>query len=294
MNPTKRRWRLPRTDLKQTAITQPAVLATETALARLLGAYGIVSGHGDGAQPGRIWRAGGCRRHFLRRGTAGRERARQRNDPVRARRQRHDGGRLRPDRRDRRKFSQPIDDYVVIANINSTQGSRDRRHHDRGRKGDGGSARRRISSRSALQVSHAFHTKIVAPAGDSLAKILGSMNLRPPAIPIITNVTGEFYPMGPGVVPEMIESAGEAGVLSGAVHQRARTLSTTPAPGSLSKWVPKRILYGFVEDVLGEREGVVPLFTNHPRIGEAASLNLALCGLYAAGLGVGEAEEGSR
>jgi hypothetical protein len=34
-----------------------------------------------------------------------------------------------------------------------------------------------------------------------------------------------------------------------------------------------------VDDVLGGREGVVPLFANHPRIGEAASLNLALCGL---------------
>ena len=51
--------------LKQTAITQPAVLATETAIARLLGAYGIAARHGDGPQPGRIRGAGRSRRDLI-------------------------------------------------------------------------------------------------------------------------------------------------------------------------------------------------------------------------------------
>ena len=33
-----------------------------------------------------------------------------------------------------------------------------------------------------------------------------------------------------------------------------------------------------------------PLFTNHPKVGDIASFNQALCGLYAAGLGRGVAE----
>ena len=137
-----------------------------------------------------------------------------------------------------------------------------------------------------LQVSHAFHTRIVAPAGESLTKILGTMNLCPPEIPIITNVAGEFYPMGPDVVPEMI------GLLGRQVYspvQFIKGLNTLYNAGArvFVEIGPKRILYGFVEDVLGDREGVVALFTNHPRIGDAASVNLALCGLYAAGLGVG-------
>ena len=142
----------------------------------------------------------------------------------------------------------------------------------------------------ALQVSHAFHTRIVAPAGDSLAIILGTMGLRPPDIPIVSNVTGEFYPMGPGVVPEMIALLGKQ--VSSPV-QFIKGLNTLYAAGArvFVEMGPKRILYGFVEDVLGEREGVVSLFTNHPRIGDASSLNLALCGLYAAGLGFGEARK---
>ncbi len=44
---------------------------------------------------------------------------------------------------------------------------------------------------------------------------------------------------------------------------------------------PKRALHGFVEDVLGEHDDVLALFTNHPKLGDAASINQALCGLWA-------------
>ncbi len=40
---------------------------------------------------------------------------------------------------------------------------------------------------------------------------------------------------------------------------------------------------------LGDRGDVVSLFTNHPKFGDIASFNQALCGLYAAGLGRGTA-----
>jgi acyl transferase domain-containing protein len=51
---------------------------------------------------------------------------------------------------------------------------------------------------------------------------------------------------------------------------------------------PKKALHGFVEDVLGSRhDDVLALFTNHPKTGDVASFNQALCGLYAAGLASG-------
>ena len=53
---------------------------------------------------------------------------------------------------------------------------------------------------------------------------------------------------------------------------------------------PKKALQGFAEDVLGGKGDVVSLFTNHPKVGDMASFNQALCGLYAAGLGGGEAK----
>ena len=49
--------------LLQTEITQPAVLATDLALTRLLEAYGIARRHGDGPQPGRVRRPGRRRCH---------------------------------------------------------------------------------------------------------------------------------------------------------------------------------------------------------------------------------------
>ena len=52
---------------------------------------------------------------------------------------------------------------------------------------------------------------------------------------------------------------------------------------------PKKALHGFVEDVLGDARRRLALFTNHPKIGDVASFNQALCGLYAAGLGLGRA-----
>ena len=41
----------------------------------------------------------------------------------------------------------------------------------------------------------------------------------------------------------------------------------------------------------GSHSDVVSLFTNHPKIGDIAAFNQALCGLYAAGLGRGMAED---
>jgi acyl transferase domain-containing protein/NAD(P)-dependent dehydrogenase (short-subunit alcohol dehydrogenase family)/acyl carrier protein len=274
--------------LKQTAITQPAVLATETALARLLGAYGIapdmVMGHSLG-EYGALVAAGAISfdealKAVSARGNEMTKCALDDNGMMAA-----VGGPIE----EIEKVLGTIEDYVVVANINSTKeavigGSTIGVRKAIAALGDAG------LTAKPIPVSHAFHTKIVAPAGDSLAKILSGMDIRPPSMPIVTNVTGEFYPMGPGVVPEMIKLLGRQ--VSSPV-QFIKGLNTLYAAGAriFVDVGPKRILYGFVDDVLGGREGVVPLFGNHPRIGDAASLNLALCGLYAAGLGFGEAKK---
>ena len=274
--------------LKQTAITQPAVLATETALARLLGAYGIapdmVMGHSLG-EYGALVAAGAISFEEALKAVSARG-----NEMTRC--ALDDNGMMAAVQGPIDKIQEilnAVDEYVVIANINSTKESV-----------IGGTTLGVEKAISALRdsgctarplpVSHAFHTRIVAPAGESLANILATMNLHPPVIPIITNVTGEFYPMGPGVVPEMISLLGRQ--VSSPV-QFIKGINTLYAAGAriFVDVGPKRILYGFVDDVLGGREGVVPLFANHPRIGEAASVNLALCGLYAAGLGVGRSRK---
>ena len=100
-----------------------------------------------------------------------------------------------------------INDYVVIANLNSTT-----------QAVIGGStsgvqaAMARLSARGhqviQLPVSHAFHTEIVAPAAEPLKAVLGRLHLESPTIPLVGNVTGDFYPRGPNVAPQMIDLLG--------------------------------------------------------------------------------------
>ncbi len=271
-------------DLKQTAITQPAVLAIETALSRLLGAYGItpdmVMGHSLGEYGALVASGAMSFEEALKavsaRGTEMTKCALDDNGVMAA---------VFGPIEEIERILTTIDGYVVIANINSTREAVIGGVTPAVEKAM--AALRAAGYRAQqLPVSHAFHTDIVAPASASLARVLQGMNLQPPAIPIISNVTGKFYPMGPEVVPEMIELLGKQ--VASPVQFIKGLNSLYDAGARIFVEVgPKRVLYGFVEDVLGDREGVVPLFTNHPRIGEIASVNLALCGLYAAGFGVG-------
>ena len=82
--------------------------------------------------------------------------------------------------------------------------------------------------------------------------------------------------MGPGVVPEMIDLLGKQ---VASPVQFVKGLKTLYEAGAriFVEVGPKRVLYGFVEDVLGERDGVYSLFTNHPenrrsRIGQSGAV----------------------
>ena len=79
-------------DLKQTAITQPAVLSMDTAMCRLLGRVRPRAGHGDGPLARRVRRPGGGGGAHLRRGDGSGRGARPRDEQGQLRRQRGDGG----------------------------------------------------------------------------------------------------------------------------------------------------------------------------------------------------------
>ena len=98
----------------------------------------------------------------------------------------------------------------------------------------------------------------------------------------MANVDGEFYPTGPGVEEQIVD------ILARQVAspvQFVKGLHTLYDAGArvFVETGPKRALWGFAADVLGD--DVMTLFTNHPKVGELASFNQALCGLYAAGVG---------
>jgi acyl transferase domain-containing protein/NAD(P)-dependent dehydrogenase (short-subunit alcohol dehydrogenase family) len=274
-------------DIRQTAITQPAVIASDIALTRLAAAYGIqpdmAMGHSVG-EYGALVAAGALPFTDAMEAVSARGREMTRVSFE-------DNGKMAAvfaplDEIDR--ILKTIDGYVVTANINSN-----------GQAVIGGTSKavdqavetflKAGYNAVPLPVSHAFHTKIVAPASVPFGKMLARLRMQPPQLPIISNIDGEFYPMGPGVVPKMLDML--ATQIASPV-QFVKGLETLYAAGAriFVEMGPKKALQGFADDVLGGRGDVVSLFTNHPKVGDIPSFNQALCGLYAAGLGRGQAE----
>ncbi len=278
-------------DLRQTAITQPAVLAIDLALTRLLAAYGIepdfTMGHSLG-EYGALVAAGGL--PFVDSLEAVSARGRGMTEVAM-----DDNGRMAAvfaPIEEVERILKTIDGYVVIANVNSSR-----------QAVVGGASKPVEQAMEAFQkagyevaplpVSHAFHTSIVAGASKPLRAVLERLHLQSPRLPIVANTNGEFYPMGPDVVPRMLD------ILTRQVAspvQFVKGLNTLFNAGArvFVEVGPKKALQGFAEDVLGGHSDVTSLFTNHPKVGDIVAFNQALCGLYAAGLGRGIGAETSQ
>jgi acyl transferase domain-containing protein len=275
-------------DLRQTAITQPAVLATDLALTRLLAAYGIepdfTMGHSLG-EYGALVAAGAL--PFADSLEAVSARGRGMTQVAM-----EDNGRMAAvfaPLEEVERILKTVKGYVVIANVNSN------------RQAVVGGASQAVEQAmeafqkagydvAALPVSHAFHTSIVAGASKPLRQVLERLHLQSPRVPIVANTNGEFYPMGPNVAPQMLDILTQQ---VAAPVQFVKGLHTLFNAGAriFVEVGPKKALQGFSEDVLGSHGDVVSFFTNHPKIGDIAAFNQALCGLYAAGLGRGTTED---
>ena len=131
-----------------------------------------------------------------------------------------------------------------------------------------------------IPVSHAFHTRIVAPASQPLRKVIARMNVQAPRIPIVANVTGKAYPT---------EVEGILDILAAQVAspvQFVKGVETLYEQGAriFVEVGPKRVLSGLATDILKEHKDVTVLSTNHPRKGDIPSINEAMGRLYAAGV----------
>jgi len=267
-------------DLMQTAITQPAMLMLDAALCRLLKEYGfepdMVMGHSLGEYA--ALNAAGVMpfAEALEASAArGAEMSKVQVD---------DNGWMAA-------VMAPldivlstlneIDGYVIPANINS--------YNQVVIGGASKAVERAIEvftqkgyQAQRIPVSHAFHTRIVAPASGPLRKQLDRFHIAPPRIPLVANVTGELYPTTVEEIKDILEKQIASPV------QWVKGLETLYREGvrCFVEVGPKKALKGFVDDVLGNKPDVVSLFTNHPKTGTLQSFNQALCGLYAAGYGL--------
>ncbi len=271
-------------DLRQTAITQPAVLAIDLGLTRLLAAYGIqpdmTMGHSLG-EYGALVASGALPFEDALIAVSARGRGMTRVAVA-------DKGKMAAvfaPLNEVERILKSVQGYVVIANINS--------NHQAviGGASDAVAQAMDVLTRagynvSELPVSHAFHTSIVAPASEPLRQELARLRMESPRLPIVANVNGEFYPTGPGVVPQMLDLLARQ-VASPVQFVKGLHRLYEAGARIFVEVGPKKALQGFAEDVLGDQSDVVSLFTNHPKFGDIASFNQALCGLYAAGLGRG-------
>ena len=131
-----------------------------------------------------------------------------------------------------------------------------------------------------IPVSHAFHSRIVAPASQPLRNVIAQMQVNQPALPIAANVTGNVYPNDRDAILDMLA----AQVASPVQFIRGiQTLSDLGARVFVESG-PKRVLCALTGDILKGREDVQLLASNHPRKGGLVSFNEALCGLFAAGV----------
>ncbi len=271
-------------DLRRTEITQPAVLAVDVALTRLLGQYGItpdfVVGHSLG-EYGALVAAGvlSFEDALAAVSARGGEMASLRTEDPGAM------AAVSAPLPEVEAVLAEIDGYAVVANVNSTS-----QLVVGGATGAVEDATTRLEQRGfqvmPLPVSHAFHTEIVAGVAEPLKATLRRLTLSPPQIPVVANVDGTFYPTGPGVEEQIVELLGRQVASPVQFVAGLRTLHEAGARVFVETG-PKRALWGFAADVLGD--GAVSLYTNHPKLGDLRSFNCALCGLYAAGLGTGRA-----
>ncbi|MCK2215894.1 SDR family NAD(P)-dependent oxidoreductase [Actinomadura sp. ATCC 31491] len=267
--------------LLQTEITQPAVLTVDAALTSLLDAYGVrpdmVMGHSLG-EYGALVAAGSLTFAAALEAVSARGHEMASLDLA-------DNGAMAAVFGPLPEIERIVAEaggYVVVANINSTSqavvgGATEAVEAVVARFQEAGLTATRIP------VSHAFHTSIVAPAGEPLKAVLRRLDIRPPVKPIVANVTGRFYPPDADTAT-MLDVLGRQVASPVQFVTGLRTLYEAGARVFVEVG-PKKALHGFAEDVLGAvHDDVLSLYTNHPKTGGVAAFNQALCGLYAAGL----------
>ena len=274
------------TALKNTEITQPAVLTANVALLRLMKKFGfepdLVIGHSLGEYAALVAAGVLTFPEALEVVSArGREMSKvsmEDNGCMAA---------VSAPLAEVERILKTIDGYVVLANINSPQQSV-----------IGGSTAAVDDALAAFQasgfqavkipVSHAFHTQIVAPASEPLRRVIARMNVQSPRIPVIANVTGGLYPTGKDDILDILARQVASPV------QFIRGVQTLYEQGArvFAEVGPKRVLNALATDILKETEGITIVATNHPRKGARTSFNEALAGLYAAGVGPRALNEG--
>jgi acyl transferase domain-containing protein/NAD(P)-dependent dehydrogenase (short-subunit alcohol dehydrogenase family)/acyl carrier protein len=132
-----------------------------------------------------------------------------------------------------------------------------------------------------IPVSHAFHSKVVAPASDALYRTICEMEIAFPRIPLVGNIDGELYP-----THDMDTIRRRLAEQMASSVQFVKGIETCYREGAriFVEVGPKRALMALAESILEDKDDVICFSTNHPKRGGVRSFHEAMCGFYAAGI----------
>ncbi|MCB1189719.1 MAG: SDR family NAD(P)-dependent oxidoreductase [Leptospiraceae bacterium] len=272
-------------NLKQTAITQPAMLTMDVSILRFLSEYGfkpdMVMGHSLGEYAALVAAGVMPFSNALEAAAArGREMTNVSSNMG-------DNGWMAAvfaPIGEVEKLIKEVQGYVKVANYNCLNQS------VIGGESKAVEAAIKLFSKNGFRavripVSHAFHTEIVAPASKPLRSFLDKLNLSVPKIPVVANLTGDLYPT---TSIEEVKDYLEKQIASSVQWVKGMDTLYKNGVRTFVEVGPKAVLKGFVDDVYGGDHDIISIASNNPRVGELISFNYAVCALYAAGYGMTE------
>ncbi|MBN1539591.1 MAG: acyltransferase domain-containing protein, partial [Candidatus Thermoplasmatota archaeon] len=139
-----------------------------------------------------------------------------------------------------------------------------------------------------LPVSHAFHSAVVSPVKEVLRSYLSKLTIKPPKIPILSNVTGGYYPMNgdPSEIKEQILDLLKEQVASSVEWMTQVRTARADGCRTFIEVGPKRALTSFAYNLMEEevKKGLVfPITSNHPKKGGMTTFNEMISFLWALG-----------
>ncbi|MBI3550747.1 MAG: SDR family NAD(P)-dependent oxidoreductase [Elusimicrobia bacterium] len=133
-----------------------------------------------------------------------------------------------------------------------------------------------------IRVSHAFHSKIVEPAQVPYAKFLDRLPIRAPKIPVLSNVSAAYFPEdGKGIRQLMVTQIAHSVEF---IRQTERMYKD--GVRLFVEVGPKRVLTAFVTSTLEGKSGAATMSSNHPKRGGILEFNDLLAHLEAEGVRV--------
>jgi malonyl CoA-acyl carrier protein transacylase len=266
--------------LKQTAITQPAILALNVAITKVLDQLGLkasaVLGHSLGEYAACV-EAGvfSFEDALLAVAARGSEMTAVSLE---------DTGKMATVFAAHEKTAEvlkEVDGYVICANLNSQKqtvisGASKAVHqavdlfNERGIKS------------FEIPVSHAFHSKIVAAASEPLKRVLRNLEIGKPQIPVVSNVRSMVYPTDDNYKETIVDILGEQ------IYSPVEFVGNIQKMYELGVRVfveigPGWTLSKFVDDILEGKE-IAAVYTNHRKKGEIEILGDVLSELTTLGV----------